>query len=133
MSCTETNTSFADEPLKVASPDKIDFAWQDTAPITESPADKFSIRWQGNFDFNADKYRFIAQVDDGVRVWVDNQLVIDQWAGKANQEYTADIVLTAGKHLVKVEYKEEYGWASARVNWEQMRECSGIPDNSFCG
>ena len=133
--CAEyyANTAFADEPLKVASTDKIDFAWQDTAPITESPADKFSIRWQGNFDFNADKYRFIAQVDDGVRVWVDNQLVIDQWAGKANQEYTADIVLTAGKHLVKVEYKEEYGWASARVNWEQMRECSGIPDNSFCG
>lgn len=134
--CAEyyANNGLADGPVKVVENAKVDFAWQDTSPIPDViPADKFSVRWQGNFDFTADKYRFIAQADDGVRLWVDGKLVLDQWQANGNLEYTYDMPMTAGKHLIKLEYHEESGWATARFSWEKMNECSGAPVGSFCG
>ncbi|MEN9434553.1 MAG: hypothetical protein RLZZ422_2142 [Pseudomonadota bacterium] len=127
------NTSLADEPVQVGTIEKLDFTWKETAPIPELLADRVSIRWQGYFNFNADKYRFLVKVDDGARLWVDDQLLIDQWQGSPNQEYFADLNMTAGKHLIRVEYKEESGWANAKVSWEQMQQCTGVPTDSFCG
>lgn len=127
------NTGVADAVVKVDEAAQIDFAWKDTAPYPELPADKFSARWQGMFDFEADKYRFAAKADDGLRLWVDGKLIIDQWTANTNQEYTYDLPMTAGKHLIKAEYREFYGWASTRVLWEKMAECSGVPVNGFCG
>lgn len=127
------NTGIAEEPVKMGEAEKIDFTWQDKAPSPELPVDRFSIRWLGYFDFKADKYRFITKVDDGVRLWVGDKLLIDQWKGSPNQEYFADLDMTAGKHLIRVEYKEESGWANAKVSWEQKQECTGTPTNSFCG
>ena len=134
--CTEyyANNSLADAPVKLSEDAKVDFAWKDTSPVPDIvPVDKFSVRWQGNFDFAADKYRFIAQADDGMRLWVDGNLVINQWQANVNSEYTYDLPMTAGKHLIKLEYHEESGAATARLSWAQMNECSGVPVGSFCG
>ena len=134
--CAEyyANNSLTDGPVKIREDASVDFAWKNTSPIPDIvPVDKFSVRWQGNFNFVADKYRFIAQADDGMRLWVDGNLVINQWQTNANSEYTYDLPMTAGKHLIKVEYHEESGDATARLSWAQMKECNGIPVGSFCG
>ena len=134
--CAEyyANNGLADAVIKVDETSKLDFAWKDSTPYPGvTPLDLFSVRWQGVFDFAADKYRFIVKADDGVRLWVDDQLVIDQWTADVNREYIYDLPLTAGKHRIKYEYRENYGWANARLTWEKMNECSGVPSNSFCG
>ena len=134
--CAEyyANNGLADSPAKLSEDTKVDFTWKDASPMPDVlPVDKFSVRWQGNFDFVGDKYRFIAQADDGIRVWIDGNLVINQWQANINTEYTYDVPLTAGKHLIKVEYHEETGSAAVRLSWEQMKECSGTPVGSFCG
>jgi Concanavalin A-like lectin/glucanases superfamily/PA14 domain len=82
------------------------------------PVDHFSARWTGMFSFGAGSYEFTATADDGIRVWVDDTLVIDAWVDQAPTTYTAPKSLTAGNHEVRVEYYENDGGAVARVSWE---------------
>ena len=128
------NNALQGLPVKAVNEAKIDSVWKDASPsIDLIPADNFSMRWQGNFDFSADKYRFIAKADDGLRLWVDGNLIIDQWTANISREYIYDLTMTKGSHLIKYEYHENYGWANATLNWEKMSECSDVPVNKFCG
>ncbi|MDP9348567.1 MAG: PA14 domain-containing protein, partial [Gemmatimonadota bacterium] len=83
------------------------------------PSDQFSARWVGKHSFNAGTYEFKVTADDGIRLWVDGQLLIDQWKDQAPTTYTASVSLTAGEHEVKTEYYENGGGAVARVSWAQ--------------
>lgn len=79
--------------------------------------DHFSIRWIGKFNFNGGAYTFVATADDGIRVWVDGELIIDQWRPQAVSVFRATRNLTAGLHEVKVEYFENDRDAVARLRW----------------
>lgn len=59
-------------------------------------ADNFSARWTRTVNFAAGTYRFTAAVDNGVRLYVDGQLKIDQLGNLPPNTYTADVALTAG-------------------------------------
>ncbi|MES2933067.1 MAG: PA14 domain-containing protein, partial [Pseudomonadota bacterium] len=64
--------------------------------------------------------------DNGRRLWVNDQLLIDRWIDNWDVEYSASIPLEAGKtYKVKVEYFESWGGASAKLEWSspsQFRE-----------
>lgn len=121
-------------PIHSRIDDKIDFYWRGASPEPEFvPKDRFSVRWQGDFEFTEGTYRFISSTDDGIRVLVDGEEVISSWKYQGTTEYFNDIDLTAGKHRIVVEYFEGGGWATAKLRWEKMADCSGIPDNQFCG
>jgi glucose/arabinose dehydrogenase len=77
--------------------------------------DNFSVRWQGIRTFTAGTYTFTATADDGVRVWVDGVLLIDQWKDQAATTYTATRTLTAGAHQIRMEYYEHGGYAVAKL------------------
>src|SRR5690606_34831679 len=66
-------------------------------------------------NFNAGTYRFHLRGDDGVRLWIDDDLVIDEWREHAAAAFTARRTLNAGRHQRKVEYYE--GTAGAEVEW----------------
>jgi hypothetical protein len=86
--------------------------------------DNFSARWTGSFNFaTAGDYTFTAVSDDGIRVWVDGALLIDQWRDQAPTTFTASRTLTAGQHDVKVEWFETGGGAVAKLSW-----AAGAPD-----
>ena len=95
----------------------LDHDWGGGAPAGVGP-DNFSARWTGSFDFaSAGTYTFSATSDDGIRVWVDGTLLIDQWRDQAATTFTASRSLSAGTHDVKVEWYEA-GWAAvAKVSW----------------
>ncbi len=95
----------------------IAFNWGSGSPDPSIGVDTFSARWQGNFTFEAATYTFTATADDGIRVFVDGNLLIDGWKDQAETTYTADLALTAGTHLVKVEYYENTYGAVAYMNW----------------
>ena len=83
------------------------------------PADNFSVRWTGAVEAPASGAAVLQTVaDDGVRVWFDNVLVIDNWADQAPTERTANVTLVAGqRHALKVEYYENTGGAQVSLSW----------------
>jgi hypothetical protein len=108
-------------PTMTRNDPAIDFDWGAGSPGGGVPADDFSVRWTHNLNFRAGTYRFYAATDDGVRVWVDGQLVIDAWRDQMlPKTHTGDRYLAAGQHAIKVEYYEHGGEASAHVWWEPL-------------
>jgi glucose/arabinose dehydrogenase len=99
--------------------------WGGGGPSTEVGTDNFSTRWTGTHNFEAGNYTFSATADDGIRVWVDNQLIIDGWRDQPPTDYTGPVTLTAGDHEVKVEYYEKGGGAVAKASWQRSSTSTG--------
>ncbi|MXZ19359.1 MAG: hypothetical protein F4Y84_01870 [Caldilineaceae bacterium SB0665_bin_25] len=100
----------------------LDFDWGDGSPGTGISGDRFSARWERHLDISADEagnYIFTVEVDDGVRLWVDDVLQIDSWIEQAKASYEAKLHLSEGQHLIRVEYYELAGAASISVSWER--------------
>ncbi len=87
-------------------------------------ADNFSARWARTVNFAQDIYRFSVTVDDGARLYVDGQLVIDRWIIQPGA-YTADVPLSAGNHEIKLEFFEAGGFAKAVLSWTSLSGTSG--------
>jgi hypothetical protein len=121
------NRSLGGEPALVRNDQAIDFDWQLGDPGEPIPGDQFSARWTREVGFDRGTYRFHALVDDAVRLWVDNQLIIDAWYNHSEHELVTDYALTAGTHAVKVEYYENIGKARITVWWEKVAVLS-YPD-----
>src|SRR3990167_8242852 len=103
---------------------EIDFDWGGGGPGAPINIDHFIARWTRSIDFAEGTYRFTTRSDDGVRVYVDGVLVINQWNDHGPTVHTGDIALTAGAHLVKVEFYENGGGAVAEMSYLQL---SGEP------
>lgn len=113
------NVTLDGAPALVRDDGQIDFNWGNGSPAQGIiNADHFSVRWTHNISPTPGLYRFTAISDDGIRVWADGALIIDQWNINALQTFTADWVMTTGSHLVVVEYFENDGWAAARLSWD---------------
>jgi len=100
----------------------LDFDWGDGSPGTGISVDRFSARWERHLNISADEagnYIFTVEVDDGVRLWVDDVLQIDSWIEQAKASYEAKLHLSEGQHLIRVEYYELAGAASISVSWER--------------
>jgi len=82
------------------------------------PANSFSVRWEGYWDFPASgRYRFRMTADDGIRIWIDNALILDAWIVQPPTTYVRYVSLTMGRHYVRVDYYEHTGEAVAQVAW----------------
>ena len=114
-----TNMALSGDPALVRCEDApFAYNWGAGSPDASIPADLFSASWTGDFDFDAATYTFTARADDGVRVWVGDELIIDGWINQAPTTYTAEVELTAGSHNVVMEYFENGGGAGAELDWE---------------
>jgi PA14 domain/Glycosyl hydrolases family 16/Fibronectin type III domain len=83
--------------------------WADgQSPGTGIPHEDFSARYTGRIRFARGDYEFKVTVDDGARLYVDGELVIDKWFQQAPTSYTARRTLVAGLHDIKVEYYDTY-------------------------
>jgi len=107
-------------PVFMRDDREIQFDWGEGSPGEKLGADRFSVRWRRDVALDAGVYRFLAQADDGVRLWVDDKLVIDQWHEGSTTTYVADAYLWEGVHRLRVEYYELDGKASVRLWWEKL-------------
>lgn len=114
------NASLLGQPVLVREDATIDFNWFLDSPGPGIPADNFSVRWTGIFEFSqAGDYRFFAGVDDGVRLYLDGWLVIDAWGEFQPIDYFGTFEdVQAGLHTIVVEYVESGGHARAKVWYE---------------
>ena len=81
-------------------------------------------------DLPAGPYRFSASSDDGLRLWVDGQLVLDNWSGHASFTYDAEVTLDAGRHDLRVEFFQHVGgyelWLQIAPRTPDARETSAV-------
>ncbi len=96
----------------------IRFNWGFGSPAPGIPADNFSARWNRTVWFDPGHYRFLARVDDGVRVWLNDSLIIDEWRDGSVRSVSADRTLAGGWHSLRVEYYERSGEAVIDFGWE---------------
>lgn len=111
------NRNLEGSPITTIKEPGIDYDWGFAAPMNGVPADNFSIRWTGEPDFEAASYTFNVTVDDGVRLWIDGALVIDEWRVQSKTTYTYRAKMTAGKHIIQMAYFEATGQAVAKLHW----------------
>lgn len=85
---------------------RIDFSWPSGPPAPGVTPDAFSVRWTGFIEVPATAtYTFTTRADDGARMWVDGQRIIDDWRGHAATRTDGSVTLTGGTRVpIKVEY-----------------------------
>jgi uncharacterized protein YraI len=113
------NPSLEGNPVLVRNDRDLVFNWSDLAPAPNIAFDNFSARWLASFYFEAGEWVFSAGADDGVRLWVDDSLLIDQWSPSGTfVVHTGTTALERGRHEVRVEYYDAQGLAGISVNWK---------------
>ena len=90
------NPDLGGNPALVRSDVAVAFDWQEGSPAPELGADSFSVRWTKREWFESAVYTFYATMDDGMRVYVDGDLIIDEWRDRAVREVTARREMSAG-------------------------------------
>jgi hypothetical protein len=83
-------------------------------------SDLVSARWRGNIEAPfTEPVDLITTTDDGVRLYVDGRLVIDNWTDHGTTDDRATIDMEAGQyHLIVMEWYENGGGAVAQLSWE---------------
>ena len=85
-----------------------------SAPISGIGLDLYSVEWNRRVTFAGGWYRFRAQVDDGLRFFVDGEQIASVDTGGT---YTTDVLLTPGQHLITVRYYESLLSAKMIFDW----------------
>ncbi|MDT8301882.1 MAG: PA14 domain-containing protein [Sedimentisphaerales bacterium] len=89
----------------------IDFPWGGNAPDAALPASNISVRWTGDFSAQfTETYTFYTVTDDGIRLWVNGKLIIENWTNHGDTEDTGTIDLVAGQsYSIEMEYFQAGG------------------------
>lgn len=114
------NGTLSGSPVAVRDDANIDFNWGEGGPLSGVGTDNFSARWTRSVVFQPGRYRFVARVDDGVRLWVNNQLIVDKWYPQSVQSHSGEIELGGGPVPVRMEYFDRTGYAEAHLTWERL-------------
>jgi hypothetical protein len=95
-------------------------------------ADGFSARWTGQVQpLYSETYTFYTQSDDGCRLWVNGQPLIDAWAEYSPIHNSGTIVLVAGqKYDFKLEFRENAGGAIAMLSWSSSSQTKQVVPQS---
>lgn len=131
------NVNLTGTPVLTRTDADVNFNWGNGSPATGVNSDKFSARWTGEITIgNKDSYIAVTS-DDGVRLWVDGELVIDNWkANDSSTRTTPNFYKAGSKHSVKIEYYEDAGGAVMRLQYSEVTETGNsrtvfIPDGRW--
>lgn len=111
------NPSLAGVPVLTLNEPDPSHDWGTGSPAVGVPVDNFSARWTTTAFVNAGAYQISVRPDDGVRVYVDGIVYIDQFYPQAGNLYQAVVNLSAGTHTFTVEYFEATGVANLAYNF----------------
>jgi hypothetical protein len=118
------NPDFSGSPVATTTDWPVDFDWGDGPPtrygepVPDMPADNFTVRWTGQITVpETNWYTFYATADDGVRLYVDNHLIIDSWTAYTETTRSGAIKLVQGSHSLRLDYHETTGDATVKLSW----------------
>ncbi len=97
----------------------INFDWGNGAPAPSVNSDNFAVRWTGKVQPKySEVYTFSTTTDDGVRLWIDGQLIIDHWTDQIATQNQGYATLEAGKQYdIRMEYYDRWGKAVSQLMW----------------
>ena len=104
----------------------VNFVWNDGSPDPQIPVDGFSIRWTRTITFNEGVYQFSTTSDDGSRVFVDGQLILNAWQDQPPTTTSANKQMSAGPHTIVVEYYENGGGAQMQFGYDFRPDLGGF-------
>ncbi len=117
----DEDPNFDQEPEKTRIDPEVNFNWVLWTPYEWAVGkDSFCIRWTGAimplFD---EEYTFHLNADDGVRLWIDDELIIDHWVQlNFAEETTGTFQMEKGKfHKIRLEYFEQKNNAMCILSW----------------
>jgi hypothetical protein len=121
-------TNFTGLPTLTRLDPTVDFNFGTGAPDPSLPVDMFQIRWHGQVQpFYSDTYTFYTTTDDGSRLWVNGQLLVNQWVNQAATTASGTIALQAGqKYDILMEYYENTSVASAQLSWSSIHQARQV-------
>jgi hypothetical protein len=108
----------------------IDFDWGVTAPMDDIPADRFGVRWDSCLVLDVSQEVVFQLVsDDGSRLYVNGERIIDNWGRGPRKSRGERIALDAGIHHIQVEYYEwkEEAMISLMASFGGEEKPSSIP------
>ncbi|MFN3704793.1 MAG: PA14 domain-containing protein [Thermoflexales bacterium] len=112
------NSTNRDGPLALKRDDaEINFNWGLGSPAPEVNNDLFSVSWQRQLSLPAGEYLFQFDLTDGMRFYLDNQLVIDSYNIQGARVLTATRQLDSGRHFFEVQYAHYFGPARVRFTF----------------
>jgi PKD repeat protein len=112
------NPNLSGRPKITREDANIDFFWGNSSPGRLVSSDHWSARWTKNQFFAGGQYRFTAVADDGVRLYIDGRLRIDQWHNSSATSHSADINLSRGHHTIKLEYFDDVADSIAKLSFD---------------
>ena len=125
------------EPTLTRVDHAVDFQWDTNDPVTPTGKDFVSIRWTGYIKpAFSETYTFTAHVNDALRLWVGDELLIDEYENEVNDldehvEFSAstnDDLKANQLVAIKIEYRENRGSAMIRLFWESISQPFAVID-----
>ena len=112
-------TDLAGDPLLSQVEDTIDHSWG-SGEVVAGISDQVSARWTGNLEAPfTETFTLITTSDDGIRLWLDGRLLIDNWTNHGTRDDYTRVDLVAGQYYgVKMEWYEDGGGAVAQLSWQ---------------
>ena len=97
----------------------VNFSWGDNSPDPSVPADNFMVRWTGEVEAPISAtYTFHTQSDDGIRLWVNDEQLIDNWTDHGSTPDSGEIALKQGqRYPIVLEFYENGGGAVCQLAW----------------
>lgn len=108
-----SNEELRGPPALVRTDQHVDFDWGEGSFAPNQPIDHFSVRWTGYFvPQQSGDYKFFTSADDGVRLYIGDDTVIDDWQRHSQTVDSYGRHLEAGQaYKIRLEYFEAVGSA----------------------
>ncbi len=121
------NETLSGTPVLTRTDARVDFDWAGGSPGAGVPANIFSARWDGEIEpRSSEDLTLILRTDDGVRLWLDDQLVINAWILRGAADSTYTFTAQAGhRYRIRIDYFEHQGSAVAKLLWQSPSEPKG--------
>jgi beta-glucosidase len=118
------NMNLAGKPKLTRVEPVINHDWVGDSPHKVIPSDQFSARWTATLKPDVSGERLLeVSSDDGIRLWMDGTLLIDDWTNHAEIYHSVPVKLEAGgSYDLRIEYYEDGGSAVARCGWSVDEE-----------
>src|SRR5262249_44351780 len=112
------NPDFTGTAVKRRDP-TVQFNWGTGSPAPGIGAETFSVRWRGQVQaLVTGTHTFYLRSDGGARLWINGQLLIDNWTEHPAVEDSATVALTAGqKYPLRLDYYDGLGAALVQLSW----------------
>ncbi len=111
---------FSGTPALTRNDATVDFTWNSVSPGPGVNSTYYVVRWKGQVQPQySETYYFVARTNDGVKLWVNGQLIVDRWStGNSSVEATGAIDLRAGvRYDIQMDYYQATGNGQAQLSW----------------